>query len=113
MLSLGTAGRKDFNDWLVDSVDETIREVLGAETTSNLWHHFQTTLGITREEIPYRLPTLFQYLNAKFGIGGAGLNLVIVKKLYSKAKVPLNYEPSRPLTEYIEELKQILARKDP
>ena len=91
-------------------MDETIREVLGAETTGNLWHHFQTALGITREEIPNRLPQLFQYLNATFGIGGAGLNLVIVKRLYSKAKVPLNYSPARPLAEYIEELKQILAR---
>jgi len=108
---LSTAARKDFNDWVVESVDEAIRDVLGPEITDKLWNHFQGLLGITREEIPYRLPSLFQYLNATLGIGGATLSLVIVKKLYAKAKVPLNYAPSRPLAEYIDELKQILATK--
>ena len=34
----------------------------------------------------------------------------MVKKLYAKANVPLNYNPNRSLLEYVEELKQILAQ---
>ena len=54
--------RTDFNDLLVDSVDEAISEVLGNRVTAAFWYHYQAFLGITRDEMPYRLDTLFASL---------------------------------------------------
>jgi len=103
-------GRTDFNDLVVESVGETITEVLGGRVTSAFWYHYQAFLGITREEMPYRLDTLFSSLKGTFGVGGETLGRRIVQKLYAKVGVPLNFAPDRPLTDYVEELKQILAK---
>ena len=102
--------RTDFNDLLIDSVDEAISEVLGPRVTSAFWYHYQAFLGITRDEMPYQLPTLFESLKGTFGAGGETLGRIVVKKLYAKANVPLNYDQNRPLLEYVEELKQTLAQ---
>ena len=108
--ALAKKGRTDFNDLLVDSVDETISEVLGARVTRAFWYHYQAFLGITREEMPYRLDTLFASLKGTFGVGGETLGRMIVKKLYAKVNVPLELKPNHSLAEYVEELKQILAQ---
>lgn len=102
--------RTDFNDLIVESVGETITEVLGARVTSAFWYHYQAFLGITREEMPDRLDTVFSSLKGTFGVGGETLGRRIVQKLYAKAGVPLNFVPDRPLTDYVEELKQLLAK---
>ncbi len=99
----------DFNDLLIDSVDEAISEVLGNRVTAAFWYHYQAFLGITRDEMPYRLDTLFASLKGAFGVGGETLGRVIVKKLYAKANVPLDLKIERTFTEHVEELKRILA----
>jgi hypothetical protein len=109
-LSLPRKERTDFNELLVESVKETISEVLGARVTPAFWYHYQAHLGVTQEEMPYRLDTLFSALKGMFGVGGETLGRRIVKKLYAKAEVALDYTPDRPLTEYVEELKEFLAQ---
>ena len=101
--------RRDFNDLLVESVKETISEVLGARVTLAFWYHYQAHLGVTQEEIPYRLDTLFSALKGVFGVGGDTLGKMIIKKLYAKVDVPLKYTPDRPFKDYVEELKEFLA----
>jgi len=104
--------RTDFNDLLIESVEETIREVLGFKVNQAFWYHYQAFLGITREEMPYRLDTLFTSLKTAFGVGGETLGRHIVRKLYAKANVPLEDPPDKPLVEYIEQLKRVLAEED-
>jgi len=102
--------RRDFNDLLVDAIDETLSEVLGHRVNQVFWYHFQAFLGINRDEMPQHLDTLFTALNTVFGVGGETIGRRIIRKLYAKGKVPLNYTDGRPLLEYIEELEQILTK---
>ena len=102
----------DFDDLLVEAIDETLSEVLGHRANQAFWYHFQAFLGISRNEMPHHLDTLFTALNIMFGVGGESLGRRIVRKLYAKVNVPLDYYADRPLMECIEELKQILT-KDP
>jgi hypothetical protein len=107
--SLIGASRTEFNNLLVDSVNEAITDILGPKVNEALWYHYQAYVGVTRDEIPYQLDTFFNSLKTVFGLGGETLGRVIVKKLYAKANVPLQLVPDRPLSEYVETLKQILA----
>lgn len=102
--------RTDFNDLVVESVEETISEVLGRRVTAAFWHHYQAFLGISRDEMPYRLETLFASLKGMLGVGGDTLGRVIVRKLYAKTNVPLDLNSGRTLIEYIEELKATLVQ---
>ena len=110
VLSLAQKHRTEFNDLLVDSVTETITEIFGSKVTPAFWYHYQGYLGISRDEIPYRLETLFSGLKGAFGIGGETLGRSIIKKLYAKADVPLIYVQDKPFAEYVEELKETLAK---
>lgn len=103
--------RTDFNVLLIESVKETISEVLGRSVVEPFWHHMQTFLGIAQDEIPYELETLFNSLKNSFGIGGDTLGRVIVRKLYAKAGVDLVSRGNGTLVEHVENLKQILASR--
>ena len=103
------SSRPNFKDLLVDVVDEAISHIMGAKTSSIFWRHFQAYLGITREEMPNDLPKLFASLEAIFGKGGETIGEVVIRELYKRANVPLNFVHNRPLAEYAEALKQILA----
>ena len=105
----GNNRHPDFNGLLMESVDETFAEVLGAKLSSIVWRHDQEFLGITREAIPYQLPKLFESIQTIFGTNQS-MGERVIRKLYAKANVPLNYCHTRPLLEYAEELKQALAR---
>jgi hypothetical protein len=100
----------DFNNLVIDSVDEVFAEVLGVRLSGMLWQHYQSSLGITREEIPYHLPKLFESMENIFGGGYESVGERLIKKLYAKADIPLKFSENRPLPEYAEQLKQILAK---
>jgi hypothetical protein len=104
--------RISFNELLIDSVEEAVTEVLGVKISSIVWRHYQAFLGITHEEMPDHLPKLFESIGTIFGTGYETVGEVVIRKLYAKANVPLKYSHNRPLVEYAEELRQILA-KDP
>jgi hypothetical protein len=102
---------RDFNTLLIDVVDEVVTEIFGTKSSSMFWHHYQAFLGITREEMPNQLPALFDSLRTIFGSAQQTLSEVIIRKLYEKANLPLNYSPKRPPAQYAEELKQILNKQ--
>jgi hypothetical protein len=101
----------NFNKFLIDSLDEAVTEVLDVKTSSILWRHYEAFLGITREEMPDHLPKLFESIQIVFGTGDETVGERVIRKLYAKANIPLKYSHNRPLVEYAEELKQILAKE--
>jgi hypothetical protein len=104
--------RADFKGLLVDSVEETIAEILGAKVARILWRHWETDLDITRENMPSNLQKLFESMQTIFGRGGETVGARVIRKLYAKADVPLEYLDNRRLTGYAEELRQSLLVND-
>ena len=102
-----------FNDLLIDSVDETFTKVLGAKATTILYNHWSTRLGMIREEIPCNLPKFFESMDEIFGTGYKTIGEQVIRKLYAKAEIPLEYSENRPPLEYAKELKHILTKKPP
>lgn len=99
-----------FDDILIDSVDEIVTEIVGVKVSPIFWRHYQAFIGITRDEMPHQLPKLFESIQTIFGTGDGSVGERVVKKMYAKADVPLEPIGSRPLAEYAEKLKQILAQ---
>jgi len=108
------AGKRhlDFDGLLVHILDEALTEILGEKIASMLWTYWATSLGITRENVSSRLPELFESIQAIFGTGYETVGERVIKRLYAKANVPLEYSDKQPLGDYAEKLKHILA-KDP
>jgi hypothetical protein len=104
------ASPRDFNDLLIDSVDEVVTEVLGPKVSSVFWRQYQAFLGITREEMPNQLPRLFASLDMVFGRAGETFGDRVVRRLYEKANVPLKNPPRRTPLENAEELRRALAK---
>jgi len=108
---LGQKSQGDFDTLLIDAVDEVVTEIFGTKSSSVFWCHYLAFLGISREEMPNQLPRLFNSLGTIFGVAQQTVGEFIIRKLYEKANVPLNYSPNRPPAQYAEELRQILTKE--
>ena len=100
-----------FDQLLSDSVDEVLTEALGSKISSILWRQWSISLGINRENLSNHLPKLFESIRTVFGTGYRTMGELAIRRAYAKANLPLDYSSNRPLLEYAQELKQILANK--
>jgi hypothetical protein len=100
---------REFNDVLVESIDETITALLGREVVDALYAHLQTFHFIARDEVPYRLDTLFAILEKIFGVRSSQtITRAIARKFYLKLGLEFTGNPSHTLLEYVDEAKMKL-----
>jgi len=81
---------KDFNDVLVESIDETLTFLLSRKVLDAFYTHLERTHSISKDEVPYRLETVFTTLENTFG--GPGSRTIaksVAKRLYAKLGLPL------------------------
>jgi len=98
-----------FNDALVESIDETITDLLSRGVVDALYAHLKTFHSISRDELPYRLDTLLTALEKIFGVRGAQtITKAIARKFYLKLGLEFTDSPSRTLLEYVDEAKMKL-----
>jgi hypothetical protein len=105
--------RTDFDQMLLESVNEAISTALGRPITPELLHYLQAHIGVSVDEMPDRVDLLFQSLMDTFGTSGDDLCKLIVKKMYAKAGVPFYEIGGQPMIRYVEELKARLAKTNP
>jgi hypothetical protein len=100
---------KEFNDILVESIDETITALLSQEVLNALYVHLEKVHSISKDEVPYRLETLFSTLQKTFGVTGSKtISRAVAKKFYAQLQLPfpdLHGNLDLTLTEYVEEAK--------
>ena len=97
---------REFNDALVESIDETITELLSRTVVEALYAHLQTFHSISRDEVPYRLDTLFTSLEKIFGVRSSQtITKAIAKRFYLRLGLEFTANPSRTLLEYVDEAK--------
>ncbi len=95
-----------FNDALVESIDETITELLSRAVVDALYAHLETFHSISRDELPNRLDVLFSALEKIFGVRGSQtITKAIAKKFYLKLGLEFTDNPSRTLVEYVDQAK--------
>lgn len=97
---------KEFNDLLVESIDESITVLLSRQVVDALYLHLQTTHSISRNDVPYKLDTLCTTLQKTIGPPSAQtLGKAIAKRFYLKLQLEFTNHPNRTLLEYVDEAK--------
>jgi hypothetical protein len=99
---------REFNDVLVESIDETIADLLSRAVVDALYAHLQAIYSISRDEVPCRLDTLFTTLEKIFGASSQVITKTIAKRFYLKLGLEFTGNPSRTLLEYVDEAKMKL-----
>jgi len=99
----------EFNDTLVESIDETIAALLSREVVNALYSHLEEAHSISKDEIPNRLEALVSTLEQIFGgPSSRTISKAIAKKLYAKLELTfpdVHDNPGRTLLEYVEDAK--------
>ncbi len=104
---------KDFNNEVKLVIDNAIsitygEQVLKAVYDSLLEHH-----GITSDEIPYRLDTLFKTIEDTVGTKNAfTLSRMIAKGVYARMGLHFSEIQGYTLQDYMEQLKKQLTQPD-
>lgn len=99
---------REFNDALIESIDETITAILSRTVVDALYAHLQTVYSISRDEIPYRLDTLLTTLEKIFGTSSQTITKAIARKFYLNLGLEFTGNPSRTLFDYVEDAKMKL-----
>lgn len=98
-----------FNEILVESIDLAITELLGEQVLASLYKHFAEHYDITRDEILYRLDSLYTALDQTFGFKAARtLEHHIAKRLSSQISVPLPETSDYTLEAYLQKAKELV-----
>jgi hypothetical protein len=96
----------EFNDALLESIDETITDLLSRAVVKALYVHLQTTYSVSRDELPYSVDTLLTALEKIFGVRGSQtITKAIAEKFYLKLRLEFTGYPSRTLLEYVDQAK--------
>lgn len=104
---------REFNEVLVESIDETITTLLSREVVNALYLHLQTALSIQKDEVPYRLETLFTTLERTFGLTSSKtIGKAIARTFYAKLGLTFTNNPDRTILEYVEKAKIKLQERE-
>jgi hypothetical protein len=100
---------REFNEALVESIDETITDLLSRAVVDALYVRLQTDHSISRDEVPYRLDTLFAILEKIFGVRSSQtIAKAMARKFCLKLRLEFTGNPDRTLLEYVDEAKMKL-----
>ena len=96
----------EINETLVESIDETIAELLSRTVVDALYTHLQTYHSISRKELPHRLDALVTILEKIFGVRSSQtITKTIARKFCLKLGLEFTPNPTRSLLEYVDEVR--------
>ena len=79
--------------------------MVGASVLSSLYDALENYYSITRDELPYRLETLYSVLESVFGVKSAHtIEKRIVRRLYDILELPFTNVVGYTLEDYVEAL---------
>ena len=83
--------KKDFDEVLLESIDETLTAI-GEAIKSSLYLHLAKEFSIKKHEIPQRTDDFSDALECIFGLGASHLEILIMKSLYTKVNCQYSWE---------------------
>ena len=94
---------QEFNELFCQAVDESISEILGANVLPSLYDALEKQHSITRDELPYRLETVYAVLENVIGIRSSRIiENHIIRKFYHTLDLPFDTVDGYTLKDYVE-----------
>ena len=91
----------EFDDVLLETIDETISS-LGGAVKNAVYFHLQSNFNITKNEIPKRINEFSGIIHKIFGSGAGRLEIKFMKTLHSKINVNVKWpEYQDPLSKWV------------
>jgi len=101
-----------FDSLLLESIDESVRGVLGEGPLQAMFYSLEKHLGLRREEIPRRLGDFERGLVDLFGRRSAPVIIrIIVRNLSRKLEIPYYQRSDCNFQTYVEECKRRYEKK--
>jgi DNA-binding MarR family transcriptional regulator len=96
----------------LEAVDEVISEILGHDVLGSLYVALEKQYDVTKDEIPYRMDTVYKILREIFGVqGSTTLTERIVRRLYENLNLEFEEVDGLQLMDYVEIAKRKLPQK--
>jgi hypothetical protein len=103
---------REFNDLLLDSVDEAFTDVLGMKFTDRFFTLLEAELQITKTAIPNRLDRFTSVLPTVFGSRAAlVIGRAIAKRLYARLEIQFVEKEGYTLLDYGIEAKSTMNKQ--
>ena len=103
MTGLPKSRLQEFNELFCRAVDESISEILGANVRSSLYAALEKQYAVTRDELPYRLETMYAVLENVFGFRSSRIiENHIIRKFYHNLNLPFDTVDGYTLKDYVE-----------
>jgi hypothetical protein len=100
---LATSRLREFNELFCQAVDESISEILGANVLTSLYGALEKQHAVSREELPYRLETMYAVLENVIGIRSSRvIENHIIRKFYHNLDLPFETVDGYTLKDYVE-----------
>ena len=95
----------DYNDLLLDSIDEVFVDLLGTRVRDAFYDALERNQRIAREELAQHLDKFQEALETVLGSGGDTVGRTIAKRLYAKLALDFTPRSDYRLTDYVEAAK--------
>lgn len=103
----------DFDKLLLEAVDEASVS-LGCSVKQMFYFHLEKSFGLRKEDVPKRIRTFAQVIEAIFGPGAYYLESLIMKRLHEKVGIVFKWNESKPFgfADYVAEAKRCFRKKN-
>jgi hypothetical protein len=85
---------RSFCDTLLEAIDEAFSS-LGESSKTAIYIHLENSMGIKKQEIPFRIDDFQKALETIFGLGARLLEILFVKNLHEKIKTTYKWDMPR------------------
>jgi hypothetical protein len=97
---------QDFNVILIESIRETIAQLLSPKVAEKIFEHLEKVYSVKKDEVPSRLDKLLLTLKTTFGSSSAQVvGKAIARRFYSRLGLEFSDNPQRTLVGYVENAK--------
>jgi hypothetical protein len=94
---------QEFNELFCQAIDDCISELFGANVLSSLYAALEEHHSVNRDELPYRIETMYSVLEFVFGVKGAHtIEKRIIRRFYDKLGLTFPEVIGYTLGDYIE-----------
>lgn len=83
-----------FYSILLDAIDESF-STLGEQAKTSIYSYLESSMGIRKAEIPFRIDDFQTALERLFGIGARYVEILFIKNMHEKIKVKYPNENPR------------------